>query len=277
MKTKLLALLGAASYRHMCNHEFSRPRNTNLMSDVYDSPAWRKLMGPCVFPNNRLGLLFCIDGIPAFASNTLSLKPAEFMNLSLPPGLRAKAENLLLLMLMPANLKHKEQKKYYDFAAHYELCDLASVGIAGVKVKVFASSLDTPGRAEVLGMQSVSGYQSCCVCTHCWSPGLIERACQYGGYRRFLVPGSRGRQSRVSQDGHIYEYGNVCTRSPPKYRNDDMVRTACALACERGRPTLGHKSVPLQSHWPDFSWYRQNVPDLMHGIQPDDISLAVAT
>ena len=57
LEPKLKALLSTPAYRSMCQHEFFRPKphNTNLMYDVYDSEAWKKLMGPCVFPNNRIG------------------------------------------------------------------------------------------------------------------------------------------------------------------------------------------------------------------------------
>ena len=99
------------------------------MSDLYDSPAWQEFMGAPEFPIQRIALLFCVDGIPAFAAGTLSLKPMEFINLSLPPGVRSKAENIMLLMLLPSSLdKGKAQKKYYDFAATFELNDLATKG-----------------------------------------------------------------------------------------------------------------------------------------------------
>ena len=115
----------------MLQHEFERPRplDPNLMADVYDSPAWKEFMGEATFPILRIGLQFCIDAIPAFAAGTLSLKPAEFIVLSLPPGMRNKAENILLLMLMPASLpKGQCQKKYYDFVAKFELNELATKG-----------------------------------------------------------------------------------------------------------------------------------------------------
>ena len=99
------------------------------MSDIYDSPAWAEFMGPVTLPLKRIGLLFCVDAIPAFAAGTLSLKPMEFINLSLPPGVRSKAENIMLLMLLPSSLsKGRAQKKYYDFAAAFELTDLAAKG-----------------------------------------------------------------------------------------------------------------------------------------------------
>ncbi len=99
------------------------------MSDVYDSPAWMEFMGLPTPTLTRIGLLFCVDAIPAFAAGTLSLKPMEFINLSLPPGVRSKAENIMLLMLLPASLgKGRAQKKYYDFAAEFELIELATTG-----------------------------------------------------------------------------------------------------------------------------------------------------
>lgn len=118
----------APVYQRMLQHEFSRPRNKDLMSDVYDSPSWKEFMGAAVYPNNRIGLQFCVDGIPAFSANTLSLKPAEFVNLSLPPTERGKLENILLLMLLPNSMKGDQSKKYYDFAAKHELNDLFHTG-----------------------------------------------------------------------------------------------------------------------------------------------------
>ena len=116
------------AYKRMLEHESRRPRHDHLYSDVYDSPAWQDVMGPVVVPNNRIALQYCIDGIPAFSANTLSLKPGEFVNLSLPPSVRYKAENILLLMLLPATMKGDQAKKYYNFAARYELNDLFHTG-----------------------------------------------------------------------------------------------------------------------------------------------------
>ena len=42
-------------------------------------------------------------------------------------------------------------KKYYDFAATFELNSLHYTGESGIKVKIFSLSLDTPGRHELLG------------------------------------------------------------------------------------------------------------------------------
>ena len=152
LKSKLKALLANENYYNMLQHEFVRDRNPHLITDVYDSEAWRDFMGPAEYPCRRIGMQMCVDGIPAFAANTFSLKPMEFMNLSLPPSVRGKACNMLLLMLLPSTLKGVEQKKFYDFAATHELDELFRHGVLGVKVKVFAASMDTKGREELLGM-----------------------------------------------------------------------------------------------------------------------------
>jgi len=129
LKPRLQKLLKIDSYRQSLKHEYQRPRNAVYMSDVYDSPAWVDFMGPVTSSLERIGLLFCVDAIPAFAAGTLSLKPMEFINLSLPPGVRSRAENIMLLMLLPSTLaKGRAQKKYYDFAADFELTDLATKG-----------------------------------------------------------------------------------------------------------------------------------------------------
>lgn len=129
LKTRLKKLLKCQKFAQMLQHEFERPRNDDYITDVFDTPAWQEFMGAATFPISRIGLLYCIDAIPAFAAGTLSLKPAEFILLSLPPGQRTKSDNIMLFMLLPNNLaKGAAQKKYYDWAAEFELNDIAKNG-----------------------------------------------------------------------------------------------------------------------------------------------------
>ena len=125
---RLKALLQTKQFRKLIQHEFERPRNRDIISDIYDTPAWRDFVGQASEPVARIILQFCIDAIPAFAAGTLSLKPAEFIILSLPPALRGLAKNILLYMLIPSTMK-EGQKKYYDFAATYELNELYTQGL----------------------------------------------------------------------------------------------------------------------------------------------------
>ena len=55
IRNKLKALLRVPAFHKMIQHEFWRPSNRNHMSDVYDSPAWQRFMGPPTYPNTRLG------------------------------------------------------------------------------------------------------------------------------------------------------------------------------------------------------------------------------
>ena len=229
-----------------------------------------------------------MDGIPAFSCKTKSLKPFDFTNLSLSPVARVRVENMLLLMLVPEQFHHKEQKKYFDFAIDYELANLytdgtlllffvplltlatthLTTGVSGVKVKVFATSMDTPGRAELLGMEACNSYTPCCVCKHCFRPGIgSAKKLIFDGYRTFLSPRSRGRRRRVGFRGHVYEYYRVCARPQPETRSNQFVRDAVAFAQHRRAPYLGHKAIPLISRLPGFDWYRINTPDWMHGAR----------
>ena len=137
IKPKLQALMRLDAFKKMLEHENERPCNPNLMSDIYDSPAWREFMGPAASPIDRIELQACMDGIPAFASGQKSMKPFEAYISSLPPTERHKVKYMLLMMLIEDGMKHKAMKKYFDFAAEYELQDLYDNGVGGVKVKHF--------------------------------------------------------------------------------------------------------------------------------------------
>ena len=115
-------------FMELLQHEFTRPRNANIMTDVFDSPEWVKLMGPPTFPCERIGIQLCSDGFPLFDCGSLSLTPVMLKMLSLPPGIRSKPEFMSLLLLLPTNVKNISQKKYYDFAAIYEMNHLFSEG-----------------------------------------------------------------------------------------------------------------------------------------------------
>lgn len=210
LKPKLRALLETQSYFDLLQHEFERPRNSDLITDIYDSPAWKELMGDVTSPVDRIAFQICVDAIPAFAADTYSLKPFALLCWNLPPAIRAKVQHMLLLMLLPATLK-EGQKKYYDFAAKFELNSLCKDGINGIKVKIFAASLDTKGREEMLGMQACQAYQSCWACTHSWSPGSLvgRKACIYDGYRVFLAPRSRARGKSFVWRGQKYQFRYV--------------------------------------------------------------------
>lgn len=126
--------------------------------------------------------------------------------------------------------------------------------------------MDTKGREELLGMQSCQSYQGCPVCLHSWTPGKIlgRKQVVCDGYRCFLHQDSAARQKNFTFQGETYEFRNVEKREVPSRRDDSFVRRAVGVASER-KPFCGHKSSPLLSRWPGYSWYRMNVPEIMHG------------
>ena len=67
----------------------------------------------------------------------------------------------------------------------------------------------------------------------------------------------------------IYPTTHTClrdveTRQKPRYRDDDFVRDAVAIATKT-HPFAGHKTAPLLARWPGYNWYRMNVVEIMHG------------
>ena len=116
-------------------------------------------MGP--FNNNRIGMLFCIDAIPAFKEKYgYSLMPAVHKVLSLPPTLRNKSEYMMLTMLIPSKLKEGAQKKYFDYLVEVELNPMATIGLSNpdpavgrTKAKIFGITLDLPGRDKFLWLR----------------------------------------------------------------------------------------------------------------------------
>ena len=109
--------------------ESRRKANNRIMSDVYDAPRWSELMGRVNKKKlERIALQKCVDGVEPFNYGTNeSVKPWQYCILSLPPHLRYKPGYMLLQMLIPAHLKGQAAKKYYDWAAEYEMNDLHGI------------------------------------------------------------------------------------------------------------------------------------------------------
>ena len=191
------------------------------------------------------------------------MKPWQIIFHSLAPWLRYKPEFILCLAVIPNHLKLQAAKKYYDFAAEYEMNALQLYGVCGVRVLMYDTSLDTPGRRELLSMQSVQSYNPCPLCMHSWQPG--HSAVCYGGYRRFLPPQHPWRAKTFCVGELVYEFRDAESRPPPTQRTDTLVNLALLRAKPR-RPFLGHKFLPLLYNWVGADWGR-NMPDWMHDLK----------
>ena len=229
-----------------------------------DSPRWKRLAGPPTAILTRIMYQFCVDAFPwSNRKHQGSLKPAQILFDSLPPWMRYKEKYIIVQMLVPAKLKGAAAKKYYDFAARFEMNKLANVGVDGVRLKIYGSSLDTPGRRELLNMQAVTAIYPCPLCLHTWQPGLTRPI--YGGYRRFLPVGHPWRAQNFTFKGHKFEYRDVERRPPPIRRTDALVDRMLARA-RPGRPCCGHKGAPFLSNWDGADWGR-SMCDVMHDIK----------
>lgn len=255
-------LLAIPAFREALMYESRRQHNDEIMSDVYDSPRWKALMGVATATLRRIGLHLCVDGVPSFKrKELLSIKPVQYLILSLPPKLRYQACNMLVQMLLPAHLKGQQSKKYYDFVATDEMNDLHRRGVDGVRVVLYGVTLDTPGRRELLSLQSVQAFYPCGHCLHTWQSGT--RGLVYGGYRRFLPLDSRWRRAQFEYRGNRYYFRDEERRPPPTLRTDDSAAVMTSLA-KKSRPFCGHKVVPcFLNRWIGHSW-SGHACDIMH-------------
>ena len=145
----------------------------------------------------------------------------------------------------------KQAKKYYDWAAKYEMNELHLHGVEGVRVLVYGTTLDAPGRRELLGMQLYTAFYPCTHCLHTWQPGL--RGQVYGGYRRFLHMGSPFRNRVFRFQNHTYMFRDAEQRAPPLPRTDQTVAIMSAHA-RPNRPFCGHKSRSFLHQWVGIDW-----------------------
>ena len=178
LRTQFQQLLQLEEYRHLLMFEDRRQSNDRFVTDVYDAPRWREVMGATSGKLDRIAVQLCVDGVESFNNGSVaeSVKPLQYCVLSFPPHLRYKTEYMLLQMLIPASLKGQAAKKYYDWAANYEMNDLHGTltvtdcllrghevtlshiplvdnGVEGVRVLLYGTTLDSPGRRELLQMQ----------------------------------------------------------------------------------------------------------------------------
>ena len=170
---------------------------------------------------------------------------------------------MLVTAIIPSKLKGQAAKKYYDFAAWYEMNDLYQNGIDGVRVMMYGTSLDAPGRREMLEMQSCTAFFPCPHCVHHWQPGA--RRPVYGGYRCFLPVGHPWRNQSFVFQGQRYEFRDVELRPEPVKRTDALVR-AMLVRARRTRPCCGHKAAPYLSNWRGADWGR-SMCDRMHDLK----------
>ena len=178
--------------------------------------------------------------------------------------MRFQAEHMLVHCIIPDKLKGQQARKYYNFAAAFEMNRLYHDGVDGVRVVMYGTSLDSPGRREILSMQLVSAYYCCPHCLHAWQPGPCRKTV-YGGYRRFLSADHPMRAKTFHFRGYKYEFRDVERRLVP-IKRDDFIVDMMAGRARVGRPFMGHKGDSFLLQWHCAGW-DCNMPEPMHDIK----------
>ena len=116
------------------------------------------------------------------------------MNLSLPPWLRYKADNMLISMLIPSNLSAAQQRKYFEKVVQDDLNPILTEGIEcpchgdPISVKVFGETLDLKGREKFQDQVSCQAYFGCSHCGICFPKGVASRSGPRYGVARTHLP-----------------------------------------------------------------------------------------
>ena len=261
IRDQLRALLSLPNYREKLMYPRRRLSNPHFMTDVYDSPRWKRMFGEPTDELEYIVLQVCVDGMPIFnRKEVLSSKPVQSLICNLAPWFRYKARNILILFVFPGNnFKAKQSRKYYDWVSG-EMNALYRRGVDGIKVRLFGTTLDSPGRREQLHMQSTGAFYPCPHCLHTWQPGVRGQTC--GGFRAFLPPDSRWRQRSFVYKGSQYMFRDVEVRGIPEARTDYNVAVMAAMATP-SNPVCGHKGFRLLHLWEGVDW-EGSFCDLMH-------------
>ena len=257
------------------------------MSDLFDSPEWSKVMGPATRRLTRIGLVGCVDGIPCFRIGGLSLMPSEFFIANLPPEHRTKAGNMIMHMLLDSTLTSTAMRKYYKFAAEFEMNQLRRVGVDGVRIILFANTMDTKGvcvlcipymhtyinimhpiHVSILGREKHCNMQTCqsyTPCLHCLHendtpiPGFGTQLV-FDGFRRWL-PRRHPLRAR-SVDNGAFQYRNVEIRGPAVQRNHNLCLQFMEMTGTY-KNFMGHKGLPMMHEWSGYN-FGIEVSDIMH-------------
>ena len=64
LKNQLETLLRSAKYQYLLLHETRWARSLGLMTDVFDTPSWRKVAGPPTKHLTSIVYQICVDGFP---------------------------------------------------------------------------------------------------------------------------------------------------------------------------------------------------------------------
>ena len=249
-----------------------------LVIDVYDSKAWKDLMGEVIRRGGRtvltrMGFLVCMDGFPAFnqkRKGAISLMPAELINLSLPPHMRYDPDNMMVWILIPHNMSSQAQLKYFDYVSRVELNPIATRGVQGpdgpVTIKLFGAALDLKGKEKFYNQMTVQSYCGCSTCTVHFDQG--PEGPIFAVSRRYLPAGHPLRQQSCMFKGREYEFRTNETRTAPADKTSQILFKYAELQRRRKvEHFLGQKGPIMLRRYLTMEYARFNLLEWMHNVK----------
>lgn len=221
----------------------------------------------------RMGFLVCMDGFPAFhmkRKGSISLMPAELINLSLPPHMRYDPDNMMVWMLIPHDMSAKSQLKYFDYVTSMELNPIATDGVDGpdgpVAIKLFGAAMDLKGKEKFYNQNIVQSYCGCSTCAVHYDQGPGEPI--FALARRYLPLGHPLREQHCTFKGRMYEYRNAESRTPPAVKTSQTLFNYVARARHHGvEHYLGQKGPIMLHKYLTMEYSRFNLLEWMHNLK----------
>lgn len=123
-----------------------------------------------------LHLMICTDGGNPYKTSSCSYWPLLAVVLDLPPNLRYKTENIILLSLWTGPSKPNWQVYLKSFLSEFPFGQRVEINLGntvlGVTIAIKRAVFDLPAQASILNVKQYNGEFGCLFCVH---PGVVEK------------------------------------------------------------------------------------------------------
>ncbi|KAH0604134.1 uncharacterized protein H6S33_007165 [Morchella sextelata] len=254
-------------------YQVERDRGKELVSDFWSAELFLNLKEKGLFPDDTdIGFMLSTDGVKVFKfRRNFSIWPILLINLNLPPAIRFKHRNMLLIGFIPGPNNPKDIDSFM-FPLVQEFLQMER-GIPGVwnssrqkrftlRAHICVIGADMPGREKLMNFK---GNRTTCYCPYCYIQGIHNR----GIYCPLKPP----LNSSQPQQWKTYEPSQL------PMRNDDQTRKIAAHVVQTGDDNVAKKygikglsclyqlsSIDLPRSFPPDAmhlWWENIIPDLV--------------
>lgn len=255
------------------------------MSDIHDAPKWKEAFsadGTFKGDPRGIGLSLCLDGLNPWSKNKAnhSMWPIVLGQLNLPRRIRYNFANIILVGIIPSQVKGKEPKHLDPFLEVLldEIVYLSGCKIYDayrdapfhLKVEIMIYILDYQGFGKVFSLTGTGSYRGCAWCMHKGHYCKHLSKVVYPGNRRFLPADHMLRKDSVNFPDQSEELRH---RPPDRnFQQDVMFHKAydngkSQAQCNRVASGTGCRGMySLAQKHPQFDRVQQTMPDAMHTI-----------